>query len=64
MQLRLAPYLRKPSPIFATGELSAYYTSGKHRLRADVKWMLNFPAGCLNLQELNSKNYGRHFKNQ
>lgn len=35
MRLRLAPYLRKPPPIFATGEPSAYYTSGKHRIHAD-----------------------------
>ena len=36
MRLRLAPYLRKPPPIFATGKPSAYYTSGKHRIHADV----------------------------
>jgi len=36
MRLRLVPHLRKPPPMFATGEPSAYYTSGKHRIFWDV----------------------------
>lgn len=36
MRLRLASYLRKSTPIFATGKPSAYYTSGKHRIHANV----------------------------
>src|SRR3989338_10466454 len=36
MRLRLAPYLRKPSPIFAGCTASRYYTASKHRIHADV----------------------------
>lgn len=36
MRLQLAPYLRKPTPIFATATASRYYSSGKHRIRRNV----------------------------